>query len=231
MHLAESSSTLSCLWTGLSLPVALHPASRRRSYLPLRTAQCSRPIGTFTLLLVRTLRRTSLGPSGHMTGSLNSYHLKKTNCRMRNFATTLSPDPPGLARSLGFGAAGKKIERSILVIDSLHDQSWRFILPRWILEKDLRLCIGQQDVASPRRQVCQTMEILHIRLQIVPKRPITIFQYPNLGPHRQCGADRFSHFAWSMFVCGVSARHHKRRKYHHRNGCDGSTDHGLGGQA
>src|SRR5208337_4281566 len=58
MHLAESSSTLFCLWTGLLLPVALHPASRRRSYLPLRTGQCSRPEGTFTLLLVRTFRRT-----------------------------------------------------------------------------------------------------------------------------------------------------------------------------
>ena len=58
MHLAESSSTLFCLWTGLSLPVALHPASQRRSYLQLRTGQCSRPEGTFTLLLVRTFRRT-----------------------------------------------------------------------------------------------------------------------------------------------------------------------------
>ena len=58
MHLAESSSTLFCLWTGLSLPVALHPASQRRSYLPLRTGQCSRPERTFTLLLVRTFRRT-----------------------------------------------------------------------------------------------------------------------------------------------------------------------------
>jgi len=58
MHLAESSSTLFCLWTGLLLPVALHPASQRRSYLQLRTGQCSRPGGTFTLLLVRTLRRT-----------------------------------------------------------------------------------------------------------------------------------------------------------------------------
>jgi hypothetical protein len=58
MHLAESSSTLFCLWTGLSLPVALHPASQRRSYLQLRTGQCSRPERTFTLLLVRTFRRT-----------------------------------------------------------------------------------------------------------------------------------------------------------------------------
>src|SRR6202790_4632974 len=58
MHQAESSLTLSCLWTGLSFPVALHPASQRRSYLPLRTGQCSRPDGTFTLLLVRTFRRT-----------------------------------------------------------------------------------------------------------------------------------------------------------------------------
>ena len=63
MHLAESSSTLFCLWTGLSLPVALHPASRRRSYLQLRTGQCSRPEGTFTLLLVRTFRRTYPGTS------------------------------------------------------------------------------------------------------------------------------------------------------------------------
>jgi hypothetical protein len=58
MHLAETSSTLFCLWTGLSLPVALHSASQRRSYLQLRTGQCSRPEGTFTLLLVRTFRRT-----------------------------------------------------------------------------------------------------------------------------------------------------------------------------
>jgi hypothetical protein len=62
MHQAESRSSLSCLWTGRLLPLAFHPASRRRSYLPLRTGQCSRPIGTFTLLLVRTLRRTSHGP-------------------------------------------------------------------------------------------------------------------------------------------------------------------------
>jgi hypothetical protein len=72
MHQAESSSTLSCLWTGLSLPVALHPASRRRSYLPLRIGQCSHPIGTFTLLLVRTFRRTSSAPSGQgLPGSGN----------------------------------------------------------------------------------------------------------------------------------------------------------------
>src|SRR5260370_26572038 len=58
MSQAELSLTLFCLWTGLSFPVPLHPASRRRSYLPLRTGQCSRPIGTFTLLFVRTLRRT-----------------------------------------------------------------------------------------------------------------------------------------------------------------------------
>ena len=64
MHLAESSSTLLCLWTGLSLPVALHPVSQRRSYLQLRTGQCSRPEGISTLLLVRTLRRTSVAPSG-----------------------------------------------------------------------------------------------------------------------------------------------------------------------
>src|ERR1700731_4821617 len=64
MHLAESSSTLFCLWTGLSLPVALHPASQRRSYLQLRTGQCSRPVGTFTLLLVRTFRRTFHAPLG-----------------------------------------------------------------------------------------------------------------------------------------------------------------------
>ena len=69
MHLAESSSTLLCLWTGLSLPVALHPASQRRSYLQLRTGQCSRPEGTFTLLLVRTFRRTFHVPSGRMHGA------------------------------------------------------------------------------------------------------------------------------------------------------------------
>ncbi len=59
MHQAESSSSLFCLWTGLSLPAALHPVSRRRSCLPLRTDQCFCPMRTFTPLLVRTFRRTS----------------------------------------------------------------------------------------------------------------------------------------------------------------------------
>jgi hypothetical protein len=59
MHQAESSSTLFCLWTGRSLPAALHPASRRRSCLPLPTDQCFCPMRTFTSLLARTLRRTS----------------------------------------------------------------------------------------------------------------------------------------------------------------------------
>jgi hypothetical protein len=61
---AESSSALLCLWTARSLPAAPHPVSRRRSCLPLRTDQCFCPMGTFTPLLVRTLRRTSQGPSG-----------------------------------------------------------------------------------------------------------------------------------------------------------------------
>jgi hypothetical protein len=38
MDRAESSSTWWCLWTGSSPRVALHPVSRRRSYLRLRTA-------------------------------------------------------------------------------------------------------------------------------------------------------------------------------------------------
>jgi hypothetical protein len=38
MHRAVSCSTLFCLWTGSSSPVASHPVSRRRSYLRLRTA-------------------------------------------------------------------------------------------------------------------------------------------------------------------------------------------------
>jgi hypothetical protein len=63
MHQAESSSSLSCLWTGHSLPAALHPVSRQRSCLRLRTDQCFCPIGTFTLLLVRTFRRTIPGTS------------------------------------------------------------------------------------------------------------------------------------------------------------------------
>src|SRR6478752_10634296 len=71
MHLAESSSTSFCLWTGLSLPVALHLASQRRSYLQLRTGQCSRPERTFTLLLVRTFRRTNPGTSCLATISLS----------------------------------------------------------------------------------------------------------------------------------------------------------------
>src|ERR1700745_3262928 len=38
MHQAVSCSTWSCLWTGSSSPVALHPVSRQRSFLRLRTA-------------------------------------------------------------------------------------------------------------------------------------------------------------------------------------------------
>src|ERR1700730_8360601 len=62
MHVAESSSSLFSLWTVLSLPVALHPVSRRRSCLQLRTDQCFCPMRTFTSLLVRTLRRTPRPP-------------------------------------------------------------------------------------------------------------------------------------------------------------------------
>ena len=46
-------------------------ASRRRSYLQLRTGQCSRPERTFTLLLVRTFRRTYPGTSCLATISLS----------------------------------------------------------------------------------------------------------------------------------------------------------------
>ena len=67
MHQAESSSSLSCLWTGHSLPAAPHPVSRRRSCLRLRTDQRFCPIGTFTLLLVRTFRRTIPGTSCQAT--------------------------------------------------------------------------------------------------------------------------------------------------------------------
>src|SRR6202030_1081458 len=38
MHQAVSSSSFCYLWTGRSLQVAPHPASRRRSFLQLRTA-------------------------------------------------------------------------------------------------------------------------------------------------------------------------------------------------
>jgi hypothetical protein len=77
MHQAESSSSSFCLWTGLSLPAALHPASRRRSCLPLRTVQCFCPMRTFTPLLVRTFRRTSIVPPGRMR-SFASYPALRT---------------------------------------------------------------------------------------------------------------------------------------------------------
>src|SRR5260370_3436804 len=76
MHSADSGLTFFCLLTVLSLPVAVPPASRRRSYLPLRTGQCSRPIGTFTLLLVRTLRRTSRRPSAQAPKAWLDYRLR-----------------------------------------------------------------------------------------------------------------------------------------------------------
>jgi hypothetical protein len=71
MHQAESSSSLSCLWTGHLLPAALHPVSRRRSCFRLRTDQCFCPIGTLTLLLVRTFRRTPVAPSALKNARLN----------------------------------------------------------------------------------------------------------------------------------------------------------------
>jgi hypothetical protein len=73
MHQAESSSSSFCLWTGLSLPAALHPVSRRRSCLPLPTDQCFCPMRTFTPLLVRTFRRTSQGPLGRYTTPLRQH--------------------------------------------------------------------------------------------------------------------------------------------------------------
>ena len=50
---------------GLSYSTRLE---QRRSYRQLRTGQCSRPEGTSTLLLVRTLRRTPVAPSGQGFG-------------------------------------------------------------------------------------------------------------------------------------------------------------------
>jgi len=63
---------------------ALHPASQRRSYLQLRTGQCSRPERTFTLLLVRTFRRTFSrhfvpGPKGHAVWTFQ--RLTRWRCR------------------------------------------------------------------------------------------------------------------------------------------------------
>src|ERR1700758_5135889 len=71
MHQAESSSSLFCLWTGRSLPAAPHPVSRRRSCLPLRADQRFCPMRTFTPLLVRTFRRTFLGPPGRRISHLS----------------------------------------------------------------------------------------------------------------------------------------------------------------
>ena len=68
MHQAESSSAVFCLWTALSLSAALHPVSRRPSCLPLPTDQCFCPMRTFNPLLLRTLRRTSQGPSDRVVG-------------------------------------------------------------------------------------------------------------------------------------------------------------------
>ena len=120
MHLAESSSTLFCLWTGLSLPVALHPASQRCSYLQLRTGQCSRPEGTFTLLLVRTFRRTfprhfvpgydRVVPAGRAFRHFAMASLIKACCEMsrRDGAIVAWHEVPGTAppqksRPVGYG--------------------------------------------------------------------------------------------------------------------------------
>ena len=65
MHQAESSSSLSCLLTGHSLPAA-PPPRLSTTQLPSAT---DRPVllsdRTFTLLLVRTFRRTSFTPSAY----------------------------------------------------------------------------------------------------------------------------------------------------------------------
>jgi hypothetical protein len=59
-----------------SLPVAPHPVSRRRSYLQLRTDQCSCSMGTFTPPLMRTLRRTLFAASRHQDGVVFADRLK-----------------------------------------------------------------------------------------------------------------------------------------------------------
>src|SRR6201982_3842931 len=57
LHQAVSCSTWSCLWTGSSSPIALHPVSRQRSFLRLRTASALSD-GDFHPRLACTLRRT-----------------------------------------------------------------------------------------------------------------------------------------------------------------------------
>ena len=92
MHQAESSSSSFCLWTGLSLPAALHPASRRRSCLPLRTDQCFCPMRTFTPLLVRTFRRTSITPSAYHADGLTPgpFSSKESTITLSDFAKPLA---------------------------------------------------------------------------------------------------------------------------------------------
>jgi hypothetical protein len=60
--LAVSGSSLSFLRTGLSPPVALHPASRRRSYSWLQACNADLA-GTFTPLIERLHRRTCRRPA------------------------------------------------------------------------------------------------------------------------------------------------------------------------
>jgi hypothetical protein len=66
MHLGRVEFNIVLLRTGRSLPAALHPCSRSRSCLQLRTDQCLCPIGTSTQLLVRTFRRTPQAPLGQI---------------------------------------------------------------------------------------------------------------------------------------------------------------------
>ena len=58
MHQAVSCSTWFCLWTGSSPPVALHPALSGDAVTFDYGQPVLCPMGTFTPLLVRTLRRT-----------------------------------------------------------------------------------------------------------------------------------------------------------------------------
>src|SRR6266478_9086259 len=69
MHQAVSCSTWFCLWTGSSPPVALHPALSGDAVTFDYGQPVLCPMGTFTPLLVRTLRRTRASRSASADSS------------------------------------------------------------------------------------------------------------------------------------------------------------------
>jgi hypothetical protein len=148
MHQAESSSSSFCLWTGLSLPVALHPASRRRSCLQLRTE----------VLLSDEDFHPIFGAyfQAHSFGSSGSASRPHGNARVQCPDDILRIVRSGWIRDLAAGLRGIEYEPSSVVSETLR----RRTADLDFTESNTLIILGGTDQRNPFRCAKHKHDIL-----------------------------------------------------------------------